>query len=72
MLACEPLHRFVLRWRVNPKRSPSEVEVRFKPENGGTRVDLEHRGWDDPEGRANYDTGWDKVLGDYAGSFTSE
>jgi Activator of Hsp90 ATPase homolog 1-like protein len=71
VLAWEPPDRFVLRWRVNPKRGPTEVEVRFTPENGGTRVDLEHRGWDDAEGRANYDTGWDKVLGDYAESFTS-
>jgi uncharacterized protein YndB with AHSA1/START domain len=71
VLAWEPPDRFVLRWRVNPKRSPTEVEVRFSPENGGTRVDLEHRGWDDAEGRANYDTGWDKVLGDYAESFMS-
>jgi uncharacterized protein YndB with AHSA1/START domain len=72
VLAWEPPDRFVLRWRVNPKRNATEVEVRFTPENGGTRVDLEHRGWDDPEGRANYDTGWDKVLGNYAESFTSE
>jgi uncharacterized protein YndB with AHSA1/START domain len=72
VIAWEPPDRFVLRWRVNPKRGPTEVEVRFTSENGGTRVDLEHRGWDDAEGRANYDTGWDKVLGDYVESFTSE
>jgi uncharacterized protein YndB with AHSA1/START domain len=72
VLAWEPPDRFVLRWRVNPKRSATEVEVRFTPDNGGTRVDLEHRGWDEPEGRANYDTGWDKVLSDYVASFTSE
>ena len=71
VLAWEPPHRFVLRWRVNPKRRPTEVEVRFTAENGGTRVDLEHRGWDDAEGRANYDTGWDVVLGRYVDSFKS-
>jgi len=70
VLAWEPPDRFVIRWRVNPKRTPTEVEVRFTPENGGTRVDLEHRGWDDAEGRANYDTGWDFVLGHYVAAFT--
>jgi activator of Hsp90 ATPase-like protein len=70
VIAWEPPHRFVLRWRVNPKRGPTEVEVRFAPENGGTRVDLEHRGWDDSQGRANYLTGWDAVLGRYVNSFS--
>ncbi len=65
VLAWEPPRRFVLRWRVNPERRPTEVEVRFTPENGRTRVELEHRGWDDAGGRANYDTGWDVVLGRY-------
>jgi uncharacterized protein YndB with AHSA1/START domain len=72
VLAWEPPHRFVLRWRVNPNRTPTEVEVRFTRENGGTRVDLEYRGWDDPDGRANYDTGWEFVLDRFAESFTSE
>jgi uncharacterized protein YndB with AHSA1/START domain len=62
----DPPHRVLLRWRVNPKRGPTEVEVRFTPENGGTRVELEHRGWDDAEGRANYQTGWDPVLDSFA------
>jgi uncharacterized protein YndB with AHSA1/START domain len=72
VLAWDPPDRFVLRWRVNPKRGATEVEVRFTPVAGGTRVDLEHRGWDDPIGRANYDPGWDVVLGRYIESFKSE
>lgn len=75
VIAWEPPHRIVLRWRVNPERGPTEVEVRFAPENGGTRVELEHRGWDaigDIEGRAGYDPGWDFVLGHYVDSFKSE
>jgi hypothetical protein len=47
VIAREPPRRFVLRWRVNPKRAPTEIEVRFTAEDGRTRVDLEHRGWDE-------------------------
>ncbi len=75
VVAWEPPHRLVLRWRVNPERGPTELEVRFKPEGGGTRVDLEHRGWDeigDTQGRAGYDARWDFVLGHYVESLTSE
>jgi hypothetical protein len=71
VIAWEPPQRFVLRWRVNPVRGPTEVEVRFTPEGKRTRVDLEHRGWDDAEGRANYDGGWDRVLGGYVGELQS-
>lgn len=67
----EPPRRFVLRWRVNPRRGPTEVEVRFEPEGDRTRVDLEHRGWDDAEGRANYHSGWDPVLDRFAGAVQS-
>ena len=72
VLAWEPHDRFVLRWRVNPERGPTELDVRFTPDGDRTRVDLEHRGWDDPEGRANYGRGWDHVLGHYVESFKSE
>ena len=72
VLVWEPPRRFVLRWRVNPNRRPTELEVTFTPEGTGTRVDLEHRGWDDPEGRTNYDGGWDYVLGAFVDSFKSE
>jgi Activator of Hsp90 ATPase homolog 1-like protein len=75
VLAWEPHSRFVLRWRVNPERGPTEVEVRFEGDDGGTLVHLEHRGWDeigDAEGRAGYDPGWDFVLGHYTDSFKSE
>jgi DNA-binding transcriptional ArsR family regulator len=47
--------------------SATEVEVRFSPEGGLTRVDLEHRGWaalgDRAETtRAGYETGWNSVF----------
>ena len=69
--AWEPPHRLVLEWKVNPDAiAPTEVEVRFTPENGGTRVDLEHRGFealgkDAEEGHKGYSQGWPKVFQDY-------
>jgi uncharacterized protein YndB with AHSA1/START domain len=65
----EPPSRLVLAWNILEREAaPTEVEVRFTPDEGGTRVELEHRGWERlaegvEEKRANYDTGWDHVLG---------
>jgi uncharacterized protein YndB with AHSA1/START domain len=66
----DPPHRLVLGWDILNRGDLTEVEVRFTPEDGGTRVDLEHRGWESvvergAEKRADYDTGWDFVLGKY-------
>ena len=75
VMVWEPPRRLVLRWRVNLERGPTEVEVRFTPEDGETRIDLEHRGWDriaDEAGRADYDPGWDFVLGCYVDWFQGE
>ncbi len=71
----EPPRRLVLEWKVNPDRTePTEVEVRFTPVGEGTRVELEHRGWeryaDAAEAYAEYETGWDYVLGRYVESVT--
>jgi hypothetical protein len=63
----------VLAWNIlNAEDSPTEVEVRFLQEGSGTRVELEHRGWERlAEGgaakRDDYDGGWDFVLGKYVG-----
>ncbi|AKU91092.1 SRPBCC family protein [Vulgatibacter incomptus] len=48
VIAWEPPHRLLLAWELDAewKHDPSvrsEVEVRFVPEGGGTRVELEHR-----------------------------
>ena len=62
--AYEPPHRLVLSWGLNG----SEVEVRFQPAEGGTRLELEHRGWEhleDGQERAQYDVGWDAILARY-------
>jgi uncharacterized protein YndB with AHSA1/START domain len=70
VLAWEPPHRFVISWEVTPERLGTEVEVRFTADGDRTRVELEHRGWenlreDGAEMRAAYDPGWDQVLGRY-------
>lgn len=62
----EPPHRLVIGWEVNPDRLGSEVEVTFTGAEGGTRVDLVHRGFenvtDGATMREGYDPGWDLVL----------
>ena len=67
VLTWEPPHRLVIAWQVNEDRLGTEVEVRFTAVAEGTRVDLEHRGFDNvtdgAEMRTNYDPGWDHVLG---------
>ncbi len=76
VLVWEPPARFVLSWEVSPTRpANTEVEVCFSAVDDGTRVDLEHRGWERwgeraLEGRADYDSGWDVVLGRYAAAGT--
>jgi uncharacterized protein YndB with AHSA1/START domain len=67
----DPPHRLVLAWNVlEAEPVPTVVEVTFETVDGKTRVELEHRGWEallegGAEKRANYDTGWDAVLGAY-------
>jgi uncharacterized protein YndB with AHSA1/START domain len=68
VLTWEPPERLVLAWNVLERDAvATEVEVRFLPEGDGTRVELEHRGWEPgaEEKRGNYDTGWDRVLDSY-------
>jgi hypothetical protein len=71
VIAWDPPTRIVLAWNILMREAiPTEVDVRFVAEGEGTRVELEHRGWeaiaeDAPAKRENYDTGWDHVLGVY-------
>jgi uncharacterized protein YndB with AHSA1/START domain len=70
----EPPSRVVLRWKPNDLPTPpTEVEVLFTAEADGTRVDLEHRGWEGlgevaEQIRPLYasENGWTMVLGRYA------
>jgi uncharacterized protein YndB with AHSA1/START domain len=67
VLSWEPPRRFVLSW--HPGREPEtaqEVEVRFVAVPTGTRVELEHRGWQAlgeaaAATRERYAGGWEHV-----------
>ena len=71
VLAWEPPSRFAFSW--HPGRAPEtaqEVDVRFTSVEDGTRVDLEHRGWETlvgPRGEVpgHFDSGWDEALASY-------
>jgi uncharacterized protein YndB with AHSA1/START domain len=71
VLEWEPPNRLVLAWNILARQGDiTEVEVRFLPDGERTRVELEHRGWENVElenvaKRENYDGGWDAVLGKY-------
>jgi uncharacterized protein YndB with AHSA1/START domain len=68
MVAWEPPRRLVFSWEIT--EPATEVEVRFTPEGEGTRVDLEHRGWERlganaERRRGSYNEGWEYILGRY-------
>jgi len=70
ILVLEAPKRLVLAWSPTTEPSiPTEVEVRFTPVGTGTRVDLEHRGWErlahGEKARVGYDSGWPGVLALY-------
>jgi uncharacterized protein YndB with AHSA1/START domain len=70
----EPPHRVVFSWKPNDRPTPpTEVEVRFTAAGNGTRVNVEHRGWERLGEVANEihplyssEGGWSMVLGRYA------
>lgn len=69
VLLWDPPHRVVIKWMVAAQRNPpTEVDVRFVPVAAGTRVELEHRGFEaygDERGqktRDSYNGGWPGVL----------
>ena len=69
--ACTPPSRVVFSWKAPNWDAATEVEVRFTAEGDGTRVDLEHRGWERAGAAAEkessgYNQGWDTVLARYA------
>jgi uncharacterized protein YndB with AHSA1/START domain len=68
VLAWDPPRRFVMTWHPGHEADTAqEVEVRFVAVPEGTRVELEHRGWEKlgagaEEARSNYNGGWAHVF----------
>ncbi len=56
-------------WRAPSWELATQVEIRFSAEGTGTRVELEHSGWEQAANirktRKSYEGGWDFVLGNY-------
>jgi len=68
IMVWDPPARLVIAWKPNKKpHPPTELELSFRAEGGGTRVLLEHRGWERlgnaaEKIRAGYVQGWPKVF----------
>jgi uncharacterized protein YndB with AHSA1/START domain len=77
VLAFDRPRRIVFSWHLDrPEETAQEVEVRFAATADGTRVELEHRGWerlaDGATQRGYYEQGWKEVLGkDFGGAARS-
>ena len=81
VLVWDPPKRLVLAWQITPQWAyepdlarSSEVEVRFTPIEGGTRIDLEHRhldrhgeGAQSMRDAVSAEGGWGTLLETYAG-----
>lgn len=67
--AYEPPAIVAFTWCAPSWDAGTQVEVRFSPEGGGTRVELEHSGWERTEKvrefRKSYEGGWNVMLGHY-------
>ena len=67
--AFRPPHVVSLTWKAPDWEGPTEVEIRFIADGAGTRVELEHRGWEQgptmEETGKRYDGGWDIILARY-------
>ena len=67
----------MLSWNPSRERTaPTEIEVTFTDEGDKTRVDLEHRGWENlgeraGAGRQGYDSAWSGVLAGYGETASS-
>ena len=69
--AYAPPDRITFTFKMPSWEGPTEVEVRFSEDAGGTRVDLEHRGWERAGARARelrdrFNGGWERVIACFA------
>lgn len=71
--AYQPPSLVAFTWRAPSWEVTTQVEIRFNAEAGGTRVELEHSGWEQSDktrdARNNYNSGWEKILGHYQAVF---
>lgn len=67
--AYQPPSLVAFTWRAPSWEVTTSVEIRFTAEGNGTRIELEHSGWEQDaktrDARKNYESGWDTVLGHY-------
>jgi uncharacterized protein YndB with AHSA1/START domain len=68
---CAPPDRILFTWRSPHWQAETEVEVRFLAQEGGTTVEIEHRGFErlGPEGAAiarRWAGGWPRVVQAFA------
>jgi uncharacterized protein YndB with AHSA1/START domain len=67
---CDPPRLIVFTWKSPAWEAATEVEVRFIAAGNGTRVELEHRGWEAgpkvSESSKGFAGGWDTVLAQFA------
>ena len=71
VIACEVPDRIVFTWRTADWEGETEVEVRFTSIGRGTRVELEHRGFErigpmGPDVAAKFRGGWPGVIQSFA------
>ena len=77
VLAYEPPHRLAISWHAGKTPDVAQrLELRFTAENGGTRVELTHSGWealgDEAQSvRDSYDRGWVKVFEQCYGEYVN-
>jgi uncharacterized protein YndB with AHSA1/START domain len=68
---CTPPDRILFTWRSPHWQAETEVEVRFLPQDVGTTVEVEHRGFErlGPDGKAiarRWAGGWPRVVQAFA------
>ena len=75
LTAYQPPNVVAFSWRAPSWDGDTQVEVRFIADGIGTRIELEHHGWEldakTRDARKNYDGGWETILGHYQKHFGS-